>query len=869
MEEQGKVRKMQNRKKSVEYKSELARRLVRESAVLLKNEEHTLPLCEGKCVAVFGRAQIDTFVSGNGSGAAHREGCKSILQACKDQGIIPEKGLSDFYRESIASEGEKDPDAFDWSMAGQYINSGIMYEIFGRYHPPKPEPAVPKELLSIAAASTDTAVWILGRNSGGEECDRHPEGDYYLTESERKLAEQICGVFSRVVLILNVNGHVDLSWTENFANLKAILFLGIPGEEGADALAELLLGKSNPCGKLAVTIARSYEDYPAAGDFTWDKDNKRYMCTYESYGLDPAENGSLGFDKSPVTVYREGIYMGYRYFSSFEKKPMYPFGRGLSYTTFAVSVECAGKPWNIGAGIEPEDGAGSVVLGKHAGYGEELGTIALSVTVKNTGSMPGKEVVQVYLSAENTCPERPKLELVGWEKTGLLQPGEIYAHNIDIPRERFSCYDEKRAAWVIPAGKYVLLIGVSSENLEAVTHILVEETVVVEQCRNRLSLRECNWGKIDFLSEREIQKGAVAVEKLSKLPEEQVQDGAVLNFPEESSAGSEAAEKLIQSLSTNQLACLCVGYGPGIPFSAFRDGTDPATLLDESGKPLTENDHPTGFSGYVSPAIKDKGIHSVFYKDGPAGIGQYAWPSEMLLACSFDRELWYAFGEEMGRECAEEQVDIWLAPAMNLIRHPLGGRNFEYFSEDPLLTASCGCEITKGVQENHPVLVCAKHFAANEQETWRRGCAKRQYDAVDSILEERTLRELYLRPFQVLVREAGLRCIMTSFNKINGIFAAGNAELCTGILRDEWDFKGVVVTDWGDMDMVVDGADAVHAGNDIVMPGGPPVIRQILKGLKEGRVTRGDLERSVKRLLCTFPRVQSQCDSPCMQSDFC
>ena len=307
--------------------------------------------------------------------------------------------------------------------------------------------------------------------------------------------------------------------------------------------------------------------------------------------------------------------------------------------------------------------------------------------------------------------------------------------------------------------------------------------------------------------------------------------------------------------SIEELSSLCVGYGPGIPFAVAGDQSQPSAILDESGRPLTTNSHPAGYAGYVSPAMVEKGIKSIFYKDGPAGIGETAWPTEMLIACAFDRTLWYEFGNTVGAECEQRQVYIWLAPAVNLHRNPLCGRNFEYFSEDPYLTGVCACEIAKGVQENHPVLVCPKHFAVNEQETFRRGNSKRNYDAVDSILTERAAREIYLKPFEMLVRDAEVACIMTSFNKINGIFAGGNKDLCTHILRDEWGFKGAVVTDWGDMDVVVDGADAVAAGNDIVMPGGPPVIRQILKGYNEGRVTRSELESAVSHLLDMSGRI--------------
>ena len=293
-------------------------------------------------------------------------------------------------------------------------------------------------------------------------------------------------------------------------------------------------------------------------------------------------------------------------------------------------------------------------------------------------------------------------------------------------------------------------------------------------------------------------------------------------------------------------------------------------FLTTDGNPLTINSHPTGYPGYVSPAIAEKGIKSIFYKDGPAGIGGIAWPTEMLIACSFDKKLWQMFGDAVGKECEEQQVNVWLAPAVNLHRNPLCGRNFEYFSEDPYLTGVCACEITKGVQNGRPVIVCPKHFAANEQETFRRGNAGKNVDAVDSILTERALREQYLKPFEMLVKDAGIACIMTSFNKINGSFSGGSHDLCTHILREEWGFEGAVVTDWGDMDMVVDGADAVAAGNDIVMPGGPsgnpPDIKRIRRRQSdERRIGTGsassadyDKENQAGRLMV---RVTSKCDN--------
>ena len=278
----------------------------------------------------------------------------------------------------------------------------------------------------------------------------------------------------------------------------------------------------------------------------------------------------------------------------------------------------------------------------------------------------------------------------------------------------------------------------------------------------------------------------------------------------------------------------------------------------------------SGGDFWHTKAVERLGIPAVMLSDGPHGLrkqegesdhlGLYdsipatCFPSACATASSFDTSLLEHLGDTLGNQCQAEDISVLLGPGVNIKRSPLCGRNFEYFSEDPYLTGVCACEIAKGVQQNHPVLVCPKHFAVNEQETFRRGSTKKNYDAVDSILREQAARELYLKPFEMLVRDADIACLMTSFNKINGVFAGGNADLCTRILREEWGFQGVVVTDWGDMDVVVDGADAVAAGNDVVMPGGPPVIAQILNGYEQGRVTRTDMEKAVANLLTMIAR---------------
>ena len=816
----------------------VAKKIAEEAIVLLKNEEHLLPFSMGQKTAFFGRTQIDTIFSGNGSGAAHKSGCKNILEECEKRGICAEPNLKEYYKEWISKEETTKEDEFDWANIGKVINSGVMYEIFGKYHAPIEEYEIPEEKIETVKQYTDTAVLVLGRNSGGEECDRHLQGDYYLTDSEKILTEQVCRNFEKVVLILNTNGLMDLSWTEEYPQIKSILFVGILGEEGASALSDILIGNINPSGKLAFTIAGKYEDYPAASHFSWDKENEDNLLTYESYGLNAAENGSTGYAKSPVTVYWEDIYAGYRYFDTFAKKPLYAFGYGLSYTEF--EIKCLGA-------VKKREG------------------IEVQICVRNVGSTAGKEVVQLYLANDSKVFAHAYQELKGFEKTGLLQPGEEEQICITVPWKEWGSYDEEKAAYLIRQGNYRILAGNSSRNTKAAVVVRVQQDIFMEQCANRLGIQVCNKEKLEFLTcPREISEENLSDKTLGgstlsgdrSVPEIFVglEDVRITDSANDSAACDSRREK-VKKLSVEQLAALCVGYGPGTPFAAFGDGSDPVTIFDQDGKPVTTNSHPAGYNGYVSPAIEEADIYSVSYKDGPAGIGEMAWPSEMLMSCAFNKNIWYEFGNAVGAECEKQQVDVWLAPAVNLHRHPLGGRNFEYFSEDPYLTGICACEVTKGVQENHPVLVCPKHFAVNEQETFRRGSSKKHYDAVDSILSERAARDIYLKPFEMLVKEAGIACLMTSFNKINGVFAAGNADLCTHILKEEWGYKGVVVTDWGDMDVVVDGADAIVAGNDIVMPGGPPVIRQILQGYREGRVSRKNLEDAVMHLMYMAERM--------------
>lgn len=801
------------------HKHELARRIAEESIVLLRNESDLLPLSRGQQVAFFGRTQLDTLFSGNGSGATATKDRRSILYACEDAGLAPVPQLKSWYEAQFAEEMTHPRPGIDWNNAWELAHSGVMYEVFGKYIPPQPEYVPEDALLDAARACTDTAVIMLGRNAGGEECDRHLHGDYLLTDDELALYARICARFEKVVLIVNSNGPVELTWTEQLPSIRSILFIGIPGEKGAEAVANVLTGQVNPSGKLAMTFARRYEDYPSAAHFSFDKDDHTTLKTYTSYGL---QTPDTPFATHPVTFYQENLLMGYRGFDAMQVEPLYPFGFGLSYTSFAVDT--------IGADKLAEG-------------------VVLRIRVTNVGKCAGREVVQVYALPYGSMGNCSLQTLVAFGKTKLLQSDESQEMNLTLAWHELARYHENTSSWVIDDGCVVLEVGTSSRESAPAVRIDVPAALPLEQCNRLLSLSGDSRKHIDFYKTHVPgMEAAPACPWRFTVTETGVStrtaaDPLPTNIP-----------SVLKDMRIEELAALCVGYGPGTPFSAFGDGTDPETIFDAAGKPLTCNSHSTGMNGYISPAMPEKGIWSMAYRDGPAGVGGVAWPTAMLIACAFDTELCYAFGDAAGQECEDFDVDVWLAPAVNLQRHPLCGRNFEYFSEDPLLTGQCACAITRGVQENHPVIVCPKHFAANEQETFRRGSSRRNYDAADSIVTERALREMYLRPFEMLVRQAGVKCMMTSFNKINGTLAGGHHDLSTRLLRDEWRFEGVVVTDWGDMDTVVDGADAVAAGNDIIMPGGPSVIKQILAGYRDGRITRADLEKAAAHLLMALPK---------------
>ncbi len=423
-------------------------------------------------------------------------------------------------------------------------------------------------------------------------------------------------------------------------------------------------------------------------------------------------------------------------------------------------------------------------------------------------------------------------------------------------------FDEASMSYILEPGDYVLMVGTGSHNAAPAAVLALDEKIVVRIVTADIGMAPANKDRIALLE----PEAELRVENTAGLPRAAFTEKDVsVCWPEykgykdnaepavstlhDVAAGKVTMEEFIAQMTVRELAVLCNGYGPGLPFGGMGRKDIPVTIKGEDGKDIGSCSNPDAMPGYCNPTLEKYGIMSTVYKDGPASVGKTAWPTGMMIACTFDPELAYEFGSACGCEAEMGHVDSWLAPGMNLIRNPIEGRAFEYFSEDPFICGLFGTQVARGAIENNAVTVCPKHFAMNEQETYRRGSLKKNIDAVDTIVSARAARELYLRPFEMVVTGARPMTLMTSFNKVNGTFAAGNYTLCTEILRGEWGYEGVVVTDWGDMDMVVDGADAVKAGNDVIMPGGPPVIEQVLKGYEEGRVELRHLRAAAANLM--------------------
>ena len=733
---------------------ELIRRAGAESCVLLKNDG-ALPLRKGERVAVFGRCQLDWFYAGYGSGGdVHAPYHVDLTEGLRSAGVELEEEVLQAYREwTAAPDNQAD---HGW---------------WGHWPMNHPEMPLSADLARRAAETAGTALAVIGRAAGEDRENTLTKGSYYLTDAERAMLDAVTAAFSRVVVVLNVGSIPDMSWAEAYGDrISAILLVWQGGMESGNAASDVLTGAVDPCGRLSDTIARRYEDYPSSAHF-----------------------GGKAYND-----YAEGIYVGYRWFDRHPEQVLYPFGFGLSYTSFS---------------LEP------------AGLERSGGETAARVTVTNVGGTSGKEVVQLWCAPPEGRLDKPARVLAAFGKTKTLGPGESETLTLRCDDKCLASFDEGSSRFLLEPGEYRFTAGETP-----VGGFTLEREITVEQCEPLCKSSEELRRRIES---RLPPAPAAAAERCT------------LQDVRQGKAGLEA---FIARLSDEELEALTRGHG--------MMGSD----LGVAGN--------AGAFGGVIESLRRKGVPPIVTADGPAGLRLKKYcallPCGTALACTWNTELVEALGRKVGEEMTHYGVDVLLAPGMNLHRNPLCGRNFEYYSEDPLLSGKMAAAMVRGVQSAGKA-ACPKHFACNNQETRR--------NTNDSRVSERALRELYLRNFEIAVKEAAPLVLMTSYNKVNGVWSHYNYDLVTTVLRGEWGYTGCVITDWWmrrarspEFPRLRDNAYRVRAQVDVLMPGDMGHMAKTYKsdgtlletlGQPSG-ITRAELQRTAKNVLTLALRLHKE-----------
>lgn len=807
----------------------IARRIAAEGMVLLKNEG-ALPLQSGQPVALYGGGARYTIKGGTGSGAVNNRSNVSIDEGLRGAGvtITTDAWLEDYDRKYQKAR-EK------W-MESIYANSepGDFNTLY-RAHATTPL-QMPKG-ADITKTDADTAIYVISRVSG-EGADRKTEkGDYYLTDVEREELEKITSLYGKTIVVLNVGGIIDMAFVDEL-QIAGVVLMSQAGMEGGNALADVLTGVVNPSGKLTDTWAMDYMDYPSSATFSHN-------------------NGNIIEEK-----YTDGIYVGYRYFDSFAVKTRYPFGYGLSYTDFAVRCQAVSVK---------ED------------------TVSTEIEVENTGSVPGKEVVQIYVSCPQGKLKKEYKRLTAFGKTKLLEPGEKQTIVLQFRISLLESYHAGQSSYFMEKGAYYLFVGTDAEHCSVEASMVLEETVRMQKLKTICPLldavaeiapsddRVSQWREQmkKEAEEKQIPQISLedAVEKARIFDQKILEENRRKMEPGWNVEDAKAAE-LVEKLTLEQKTALACGR-PGSGHTEFI-GNAAVTV--------------PGAAGETTNILKEEyGVGNMVLADGPAGIriqkryeenpadgsiysmtpyqglenrifgtefphegaiSHYqfcsAIPVGTLLAQSFDLALMEEAGEMIGREMEEFNISLWLAPGMNIHRNPLCGRNFEYYSEDPVVSGMIAAALTKGVQKLPGIGTTIKHYACNNQEENRRG--------VSSILSERALREIYLKGFEIAIKEAQPMSIMTSYNKVNGVHTANSYDLCTVAAREEWGFEGIIMTDWTttNMDGGSSAAKCVYAGNDLTMPGRMSDIQEIIDavyGEKDQFIEERYLDDCARRML--------------------
>ncbi|KXT77568.1 beta-glucosidase [Streptococcus sp. DD13] len=827
------------------YGIDMVRKAGAECMVLLKNDRGLLPMEKPEQIALYGSGVRHTVKGGTGSGDVNVRHFTTVEEGIKRAGI---KITSTSWLDQYDAARQASNRAFFKRKLAESLARGEQAALSLMWLT-APEPSYQFELDGAG----DTAVYVLSRSSG-EGVDRTAEpGDFQLTEEEIRDILQLHQTYQQFVLVLNVGGVVDLT---PVLEVETILLMSQLGMASGDSLADVLFGMATPSGKLTTSWA-PLASYPSTD----------------------------GFGAMDDTYYKEGIYVGYRYFDRTNQQPTFPFGFGLSYTTF---------DWQECKVLADEE------------------EIRIEVLVKNTGNRPGKEVLQAYVRPPQTDLDKPYQELKGFAKTSELKPGQSETLILHISTSSLASFDETASAFVLEQGDYQLAIGNSSRDTRQIAILRLDETVAVE------SLRPIG-SKQEGLDQVPDQLGLIQmVEKSASHSVFNLQASRFTQkIPTYTSSPIEmktncsstwtdvvksrvCLDDFIAQLSNEELAHLCIGQfstqagtsvvgnasekvagGAGetthfnrayqIPEFVMADGPAGLRLSRrytlQDGKPVSRDQsfkaayqealtaEELAQSGLAVSPLQEQSEDEILYY-------QYctAFPIGTALAQSWNTDLAHQLGDLVGSEMDLFGIDIWLAPALNIHRSPLCGRNFEYFSEDPLLSGKMAAAMVQGVQSHPGRLVTIKHFAANNQETNR-------YNS-NSVLSQRALREIYLKGFEICVKEADPKVVMTSYNLINQEHASQEKDLLVSTLRDEWGFTGFVMSDWfvtGGMETgeekypVAFASGHVKAGNDLTMPGGKRDLEDILGALDQADVpyplTRAELQAAASHILAVMLEV--------------
>ncbi len=739
----------------------LSRRIAAEGSVLLKNENNVLPLKKGEKIALFGRNQCDTYKGGGGAADLWAVKCQNYADGLEKIGNIY-KPLLKKYR--------------DTSAANHDPSLGKFHHAWNHHKYSLPEVRISDAEVEKAAKSCDVAVVFIGRFAIEGRDIKNISGEYKITDQEEKILAQVTKCFKKKILVLNIPTALDINFLDKY-NFDAIIHNFYPGHLAGFAMADVLYGKVPPSGKLPFSWAKCADEYPTNEGFSSDK-----------------------------IIYSEGLYMGYRYFDTFGKNVLFPFGFGMSYTKFNIEVlDCE--------------------------INETVVTLKTKVT--NTGKYRGREVVQCYLSMPEDNLDQPYQILCGFEKTNWLNVGENQILTIKFDLLKHTSFSEKSASYILERGNYIIRVGANSRDTNVACCVKVKETFTHKKVTNRLPLNEsfANLRKPDSTKEEHDDilcleadfSGVKAIDLTNQPCYQEVEKTADYTFSDVLS-GKCIAEDLAACLTDEQLALMLTG-----------DGFEKQKTLGLSLEPLVEGE------GTHTHQLTELGIPSSVMQDGPNGVRATTfvappvppdyelsgrdcvyYPSAIMQAATWDRKLIEQMGREISVDLDKIGYNGLCAPGVNLHRNIRCGRNFEYFSEDPYLSSQMAISVINGVQKNvdgtpskrYAVL---KHFACNNSEDMR--------TTGDSILNERTARELYLRSFEYVLQETKPLSIMAAYNKINGVFAAANHDLLDGICRYEWGYDGWIMTDW---DVRETEAKCLLAGCDTCMPGHYKTFEELL-----------------------------------------